>query len=177
MQVYYYKVLGRLGPLLIPGEGEKDTMLPGDTLQVGEAGHQYIQGELFPFKESLLLVGSTFLGEKPVTEEAVEAETVEVSEGSGDSILAELLSEPAPVEPLVEEVQAVVVDAEEPFPEIPSPGAKVSEVMDYLKQLERRGYTLEQLDEVKSRFSSVTIQREVEQMRQDFLEQSLTIAG
>jgi len=177
MQVYYYKVLGRLGPLLIPGEGEKDTMLPGDTLQVGEAGHQYIQSELCPFKESLLLVGSTFLGEKPVTEEAVDVEKVEVSEGGEDSILAELLGEEASVEPFVEEAQVVVVDAEEPFPGIPSPGAKVSEVMDYLEQLKRRGYTLEQLDEVQSRFSSVTIQREVGRMRQDFLEQSLTIAG
>ena len=166
MQVYYYKVLARLAPMIIPGERETEALLPGDTIQVGEAGHAFFQQENFPFKDALLLVGSTFLGEKPA--EAV----VEPATPMPDQVLAELLETENPAQSSEMEVS----DPEKEL-ELPPVGSKVVEVMQYLKQLEQRGYTLEQLEEVRQRFQSVTVHREVERLKQEFLEQSLTIAG
>jgi hypothetical protein len=166
MQVYYYKVLARLAPMIIPGERETEALLPGDTIQVGEAGHAFFQQENFPFKDALLLVGSTFLGEKPA--EAV----VEPATPMPDQVLAELLE----TESRAQSPEMEVGDPEEEL-ELPPVGAKVAEVMQYLERLKQRGYTLEQLEEVRQRFQSVTVHREVERLRQDFLEQSLTIAG
>jgi len=176
MRVYYYKVLARLAPMIIPGERETEALLPGDTIQVGEAGHAFFQQENFPFKDALLLVGSTFLGEKPA-EEVVEPATP-----MPDQVLAELLEtenlaqSSDEMEVIAQSSEMEVSDPEKEL-ELPPVGSKVVEVMQYLKQLEQRGYTLEQLEEVRQRFQSVTVHREVERLKQEFLEQSLTIAG
>ena len=168
MQVYYYKVLARLAPMIIPGERETEALLPGDTIQVGEAGHAFFQQENFPFKDALLLVGSTFLGEKPA--EAV----VEPATPMPDQVLAELLETENRAQS--SEMEVSTVDPEKEL-ELPPVGSKVAEVMQYLERLEQRGYTLEQLEEVRQRFQAVTVHREVERLKQEFLEQSLTIAG
>jgi hypothetical protein len=170
MRVYYYKVLARLAPMIIPGERETEALLPGDTLQVGEAGHAFFQQENFPFKDALLLVGSTFLGEKPA--EAV----VEPAAPMPDQVLAELLEAENRDQSSEQSSEMEVSDPEKEL-ELPPVGSKVVEVMQYLKLLEQRGYTLEQLEEVRQRFQSVTVHREVERLKQEFLEQSLTIAG
>jgi len=166
MQVYYYKVLGRFQPFVIPGEGPVAAKLPGDILEVGEQGHAYLQNrELFPYADQVILIGATFLGERTETPPAQEP-----AQEENASVVEELLSPP-------EETPPAEVPAADTLPPLPEPGAKTADVLAYLKQLEAHGYTPAQLEEVKGRFKSAKVLQEVERLRQKFVEDSLTIEG
>ena len=151
MQVYYYKVLGRLPSFVLPQQGVVGPKLPGDILEVDEAGHAFFQKEEFPYKRELLLVGATSFGEPQ------EAEQVTASED--------------------EQVVAEVIDAETPL-KMPAAGAKVAEVLAYLKALEAKGYVPETLEQLRQRFNkSPRVLQELDRLQQTFVEGSMVIEG
>jgi hypothetical protein len=160
MQVYYYKVLGRLPAFVLPKQGAVGPKLPGDILEVDEVGHAFIQKEEFPYKRELLLVGATSFGEpKAAEEEQEEVAALQVAPSEDAQVVAE------------------VIDAEAPL-KMPPAGAKVAEVLAYLKALEAKGYVPETLEQLRQRFNkSPRVLQELDRLQQAFVEGSMVIEG
>jgi len=93
MQVYYYKVLGRLPAFVVPRKGVVGPKLPGDILEVDEEGHAFFQKEEFPYKREVLLVGATSFGENPGSQdEAQVAAPEQVAVSEDEQVVAEVIA-------------------------------------------------------------------------------------